>query len=68
MDYAKLCFASEARTLALGLASKAAPKEFSPEQQSEFVRENFRKYLALAISEIEFTAHAIAEIKAGESS
>jgi len=67
MDYAKLLFASEARTLAISIARNAAPAHSTNEEQEEYVRQNFRKHLAKAVSEIEFAAKMIDEIKAEQA-
>ena len=67
MDYAKLLFASEARTLAMGMARSAAPAVFSNEEKDQFVIKNFRRHLEVAVREIEFASELIDDIKAQQA-
>lgn len=67
MDYVKLLFAAEARTLAMSIARNKAPADCSAEEQNEFIRQTFRKHLASAVGEIEYAARLIDEIKAEQT-
>lgn len=67
MDYSELLFAAEARKLALEMARFDAPDHLSHEEKDEHVIRNFRKYLGTALSEIEYAARLIKEIKAEKS-